>query len=50
MPIAFDYTSSATMARSAGALVRLAVGEVETITAPEDITPVIQAAIDTLAR
>jgi len=50
VPIFFDYTSSATMAGSAGALVNSALGEVETIAAPEDITPAIQAAIDTLDR
>jgi hypothetical protein len=50
VPIFFDYTSSANMAGSAGALVTSALGEVETIAAPEDITPAIQAAIDTLDR
>jgi len=50
VPIFFDYTSSATMAGSAGALVSSALGEVETIATPQDITPAIQAAIDTLDR
>ena len=50
MPIFFDCTSSATMAASAGALVSLALAEVETIAAPEDITPAIQAPIDALDR
>ena len=50
VPIFFDYTSSATLAGSAGALVSSALGEVEPIAAPEDITPAIQAAIDTLDR
>ena len=50
VPIFFDYTSSANMAGSAGALVSSALSEVETIAAPEDITPAIQAAIDTLDR
>jgi hypothetical protein len=38
------------MAGSAGALVRSALGEVETIPAPEDITTAIQAAFDLLDR
>jgi hypothetical protein len=50
VPIFFDCTSSATMAGSAGALVSSALGEIETIAAPEDITPAIQASIDTLDR
>ena len=50
MPIFFNYTSSATMAGPAGALVTSALGEFGTIAAPEDITPAIQAAIDTLDR
>ena len=49
-PIFFDCTSSATMAGSAGALVSSALDEVETIAAPEEITPAIQAAIHTLDR
>ncbi len=35
-------------AESAGTLVSSALREVETIAAPEDITPAIQAEIDTL--
>ena len=50
VPIFFDYTSSATMAGSAGALVSSALGEVETIAAPEGNTPANQAAIGTLDR